>query len=120
MEVNKALSDSAYVSHGLKNLEIEFPRVTSQDISDNLFTPLTIQKNRPVITNFCWGWNKKPCEYREPGDIDKEVARELLRLGLFHLHDRVAIKLLPTKIDKSDGAYTSYVTPIAIMERARR
>lgn len=110
---NTKLSTSAFLHHYISGKPIEFYRVGSQETK---LKPLKVFGQDEMCMNFQWGSNEGMVPSQRPvSDIDEEISRILLQRGLFHLKDKIAIQVLPTKHTKL-GAYTSYSSRILFFE----
>jgi hypothetical protein len=110
------LSNKAFLKHFLANEPFEFERVRSG--TTDKVRPLKVFGSKTQI-EFKWGSNEQiPTNQRPQSDIDREVADELIKRGLFHLKNSILIKVLPAKHARL-GAYTSYTSTVIVYEKVR-
>ena len=108
---NKELSDSLYVSMGMKIEVPHFEIITSTN-SDKY-------RGIPGVKDLIFEWrdeNNQHTETKHYSEIDRHVTSALLRNNLFHYYDRIGIIFKETKL-KEKGAKTEYITTIEICVR---
>ncbi len=109
---NKELSDSLYVSMGMK---IEVPNF-------EMITSTNSDKYRSIsgVKDLVFEWsdeNNQHTKTKHYSKIDEHVTSALLRNNLFHYYDRIGILFKKTKL-KEIGTRTEYTTIIEICVRA--
>lgn len=109
---NKGLSDSSYVSMGMK---IEVPNF-------EIITSTNSDKYRSIsgVKDLVFEWKNEGNQHTKTkhySEIDRHVTSALLRNNLFHYYDRIGIIFKETKL-KEIGTRTEYTTIIEICVRA--
>ncbi|MDQ5953020.1 MAG: hypothetical protein QG551_248 [Patescibacteria group bacterium] len=118
MEHDTKSSTSAFLAHFISGKSFEFARI-KEGFDRSKFKPLKVFGQDEIRMNFQWGSNEGLIPTQRPGtDIDQEMIKRLVRHGIFHLRDNLALMVSPA-VHKRLGAYTSYSSKVLLFERVR-